>query len=82
MIIIVIGFNIPKIVKIFSGDNGEIMQNQKVIISDTENIYEGKLNELNQQELEYKIEIEPSTFDEIKTKIKNNEVKARRQYIV
>ena len=78
MIIIVIGFNVPRIMKIFSGDSGEMLQGEKIIISDSENIYEGKLDELNreQQELEYKIEITPSTFDEIKTKINNKEVKA------
>ncbi len=76
MIVIVIGFNVPKIIKIFSGDGEGMLQGEKVIISDSENIYEGKLNELSQQELEYKIEITPSTFDEIKTKINNKEVKA------
>ena len=77
MIVIVIGFNGPNIAKLFSNDNGEMLQGEKVIISDSENIYDGKLDELtNDQLLEYKVEITPSTFDEIKTKIQNNEIKA------
>ncbi len=76
VILIIIGFNGPKIIKFFSGDSGEMMQGEKIIISDSENVYEGKLNELDQQKLEYKIEITPSTFDEIKTRINNKEVKA------
>ena len=77
MIIIVIGFNGPKIAKFFSNDNGEMLQGEKIIISDSENIYDGKLEELNNNELlEYRIEIIPSTFEEIKTKIQNNEAKA------
>ena len=76
MIVIVIGFNGPNIAKLFSNDNGEMLQGEKVLISDNENLYEGKLNELNQNDLEYKIEIENSTADEIKSKIQNNEIKA------
>ena len=77
MIVIVIGFNGPNIAKLFSNDKGEMLQGEKVIISDSENIYDGKLDELtNDQLLEYKVEITPSTFDEIKTKIQNNEIKA------
>ncbi len=78
MIIIVIGFNVPKLIKFFSNDSGEMLQGEKIIISDSKNIYEGKLDKLNEQqnELEYKIEINPCSFDEIKTKINNDEIKA------
>ena len=78
MIVIVIGFNGPKIINFFSGDSGEMLQGEKIIISDSENIYEGSLDKLNEQkdQLEYKIEITPCTFDEIKTKIDNKEIKA------
>ena len=78
MIVIIIGFNGPRIMKFFSGDSGEMLQGEKIIISDSENIYEGNLDKLNekQEELEYQIEITPCTFDEIKTKIDNKEIKA------
>ena len=78
MIVIIIGFNGPRIMNFFSGDSGEMLQGEKIIISDSENIYEGKLDKLNekQDELEYQIEITPCTFDEIKTKIDNKEIKA------
>ncbi len=75
VILIVIGFNIPNIIKAFS-ENGNLSEGSKMIISDSEDIFDGKLNELNQEEIGYILEINPSTFDEIKTKINNDEIEA------
>ena len=40
---IIIGFNIPNIIKLFKNND----KDQKIVISDNYNIYEGSLNELN-----------------------------------
>lgn len=75
VILIVIGLNIPNIIKAFS-ENGNLSEGSKMIISDSEDIFDGKLNELNQEEIGYILEINPSIFDEIKTKINNDEIEA------
>ena len=70
LILIVVGFNVPNIIKSFSGeDNGD-----KLLIVDNENIFEGNLELLEQADLGYEIEIGQLTFDEIKTKIENEEI--------
>ena len=70
LILIVVGFNVPNIIKSFSGeDNGD-----KLLIVDNENIFEGNLELLKQADLGYEIEIGQLTFDEIKTKIENEEI--------
>lgn len=70
LILIVIGFNIPNIIKSIKGeDTGE-----KLLIADNENIFEGNLELLKQMDLDYEIEIGRATFDEIKTKIENEEI--------
>ena len=75
MLVIVVGFNIPKIISAFSG-NGSISMGSKIIISDSENIFEEKLNKLNQEEIGYELEVNPCSLDEIKSKINNNEIGA------
>ena len=75
MILIVIGFNVPNMIKAFSG-NSSVEYGSKIIISDSENIFENRLNELDKEALGYDFEITKSSFDEIKTKINNNEVTA------
>ena len=74
-ILIVIGFNVPNMIKAFSG-NSNLSEGSKIIISDSEDIFDGKLNELNQEEIGYNLEINPMTVDEIKTKISNDEIEA------
>ena len=66
---IIIGFNIPKILK--STNKGI----QKIIIADKNNVFEGKIenNKLEQENIE--IIQENNTLDEIKEKIKNNQIK-------
>ena len=74
-IVIVIGFNVPKLISAFSG-NGSVSQGSKIIISDNENVFEGKLDKLNEEEIGYEIEVTPNTVDEIKEKINNDEIQA------
>ena len=71
LILIVIGFNIPNIIKTVKGeDTGD-----KLLIVDNQNIFEGNLELLKQTDLGYEIEIGKSSFDEIKEKIENEEIK-------
>ena len=64
---IIIGFNIPNIIKMFNNDVDE-----KIIISDKDNIYEGMLTELNS--IGYDVTITDDSIDELKEKIKNKEI--------
>ena len=70
--LIVIGFNIPNIIKTFQGDN--ISFGDKLLIVDNENVFEGNLELLKQLDLGYDIEIGKATFEEIKTKIENGDI--------
>ena len=70
LLLIVVGFNIPNIIKSFSGEN----TGDKLLIVDNENIFEGNLELLKQMDLGYEIEIGTATFEEIKTKIENDEI--------
>ena len=70
--LIVIGFNIPNIIKTFQGDN--ISFGDKLLIVDNENVFEGNLELLKQANLGYDIEIGKASFEEIKTKIENGDI--------
>ena len=67
---IVIGFNIPNIIKSFSGNE----TGSKSFIVDNENVFEGNLELLKQKGLGFEIEIGQATFGEIKEKIENGEI--------
>lgn len=72
LILIVIGFNIPNLIKSFNdGDVGE-----KLLIVDNENIFEGNINLLTQMDLGYEIKSGMATFDEIKNKIESGDITA------
>lgn len=71
LILIVIGFNVPNIIKSIKGEE---TLNSKLLIVDNENIFEGSLELLEQADLGYDIEIGKATFEEIKTKIENEEI--------
>ncbi len=75
MILIVIGFNVPNMIKAFSGESS-VEYGSKIIISDSENVFENRLNELDKETLGCDFEITDSSFDEIKTKINNDEITA------
>ena len=74
LVLIVIGFNVPNMIQAIVGDE-EIGKNNLLIV-DTENIYEGTLESLNQIETDYEIKVqtEALTFEEIKSKIENDEI--------
>ena len=73
LLLIVIGFNVPNIIKAFSGEDSGI---SKILIVDSENIYEGTLSSLNSMELGYEFDIktEDISFDTIKQQIENDEI--------
>ena len=70
LIIIVIGFNVPNIIKSFNGED----TGAKLLIVDNDNIFEGNLEMLKNANLGYEIEVGEATFDEIKSKINNDEI--------
>lgn len=70
LIIIVIGFNVPNIIKSFNGEDTQA----KLLIVDNDNIFEGNLEMLKNANLGYDIEVEEATIDEIKSKINNDEI--------
>lgn len=75
LLIIVIGFNVPNIIKnISKGD--ESFGKDKITIVDNDNIYEGNLEALTQIETGYDIQIanEKMDVDTIKEKIKNGDI--------
>lgn len=75
LILIVIGFNVPNIIKAFKGNSSET-EKDKLLIVDTENIFEGTLNSLNNIELGYEANTtnENISFEKIKEKIENKEI--------
>ena len=70
LVMIVIGFNVPNIIKVFS-DKDSLT---KMLISDRDNVFEGYLNTLNGKDLGYEITIEDNNEDVIKEKILNDEI--------
>ena len=69
--LIVVGFSIPKIVSAIQEEKG----NKKVLISDESNVFEGSLESLKTMDLPYDITISKTSYDDIKKKIENEEIK-------
>ena len=67
LLLIVIGFNVPNIIKAFQGEETA----QKLLIVDNENVFEGNLELLKQMNSGYEIEIVELNFDEIKKQIED-----------
>ena len=75
LVLIVIGFNIPNIMKVLT--NGEeSLGKDKVLVVDSTNLFEGTLENLNQMELgdEFQIINDNVSFDDIKAKIENKDI--------
>lgn len=72
LIMIVVGFNIPNILKSIKGED----TSDKLVIVDEENIFEGSLESLKNVDTGYEIEISNSKYEEIKEKINNDEIKS------
>ena len=71
LVMIVIGFNVPNMMKALKGeDSGD----SKLLIVDRENIFEGNLEQLKTLDLDYEIEIAENSYDEIKQKIEADEI--------
>ena len=72
LIMIVVGFNIPNILKSINGEDSS----DKLVIVDEENIFEGSLESLKNVDTGYEIEISNSKYEEIKEKINNDEIES------
>lgn len=72
LIMIVVGFNIPNILKSINGEN----TSDKLVIVDEGNIFEGSLESLKNVDTGYEIEISNSKYEEIKEKINNDEIES------
>ena len=70
LVLIVLGFNIPNIIKSFNGEN----TGERLLIVDNDNVFEGNLELLKQADLGSEIEFGTANFDEIKEKIENEEI--------
>lgn len=72
LILIVVGFNVPNIVKSIKGEDSQ----DKLLIIDKENIFEGSLENLKTMNIGYDIDIkaEDVNYDEVKQKIENEEL--------
>ena len=75
LVLIVIGFNVPNILNKVRGDSD---WSTKILLVDSENIFEGTLEQLNEKQSDYKFEISNSkiTDEEIKNKVENGEIDA------
>ena len=72
LIMIVVGFNIPNILKSINGED----TSDKLVIVDEGNIFEGSLESLKNVDTGYEIEISNSKHEEIKEKINNDEIES------
>lgn len=72
LILIIAGFNVPNIMDSLTGGD----YNDTVLISDPENLYDNKLETLNQSELGYNFTFDPISYDEIKAKIDDGSINA------
>lgn len=73
LVLIVIGFNIPNIIKAIKGEDTQ----NKLVILDKQNIFEGSLEALKDMDLEYVIDIKTEGNEEqIKEKIDSEEIKS------
>ena len=72
LILIVIGFNVPNVIKNINGDS----TGDKFLIVDNKNVFEGTLENLKQMDLENVFEItnEDLKFEDIKQKIEDKEI--------
>ena len=72
LVLIVLGFNVPNVIKSIKGDN----TGDKFLIVDNKNVFEGTLENLKQMDLGYEFEITNSDlkFEDIKRKIEDEEI--------
>ena len=75
LVLIVIGFNIPNIISMFT-DETESSGETKLLIVDTTNLFEGTLPSLNYMELGYNVQVANNdvSFEDIKSRIENKDI--------
>lgn len=71
LVFIVVGFNVPNLIKKFKGNESST---EKLLISDSEDVFDGNLDVIKSLNLDYEIEITKNSFDEIKEKIEKDEI--------
>ena len=71
LILIVIGFNIPRLLKSIKGED---WTGEKLLIVDSSDVFEGNLELLKENDLGYEIEIGKNTYEEVKQKIDDEEI--------
>ena len=73
LVIIIVGINIPNILKLFT-DSSET--GDKLLIVDSNKVFEGNLSSLEQMNTGYEVQISNKniSFDDIKSKIENKEI--------
>ena len=72
LVMIVVGFNVPKILKAIKGEDTV----DKLLIVDESNVFEGALESLKSLDTDYEIEIANLKYDEVKEKIQNEEIES------
>lgn len=72
LVLIVVGFNIPKVLKSFNGDTTQ----ERLLIVDSQQIFDGTLDSLKDMNLGYDIQIENASYEQIKEKIENEEIES------
>ena len=72
LIMIIIGFNIPNILKAVKGES----TGDKLVIVDENNIFEGTLESLKDMDTGYEIEISKESYEQIKQKIDNEDIES------
>ena len=76
--IIVLLFNVPNLLNLINGDNTTTGEeySTNILIVDTENIFEGTLEQINNMKLGYNVQVSNTEvpFEEIKQKIENSEI--------
>lgn len=78
LLIIVLGFNIPRVLDSIKGDNEQLDGNNIILLIDPDDIYKGNLEKLNKMNLgkNFKVQNNGLTIDEIKEKIDKSEIYA------
>ena len=72
LVMIVVGFNVPKILKAIKGEDTV----DKLLIVDESNVFEGALESLKKLDTGYEIEIANLKYDEVKEKIQSEEIES------
>ena len=75
LVLIVIGINVPNIMKAIIGDN-ENAGETKILMVDSTNLFEGTLPSINQMDLGYNVQVANNevSFDDIKERIENKDI--------